>query len=181
MITGIISSDGETWREQRKFSHSVLKEFGVGTSTLELKIEEELTPFLRELRRKKSNPFDPKYLVQVSVSNVICSIVFGARYKYSDPYFKKYIEVLNETFKVLGDCGPLNIFPILRYLPFNMFQVDKLRKMDKWFKDECRTDIVRHLDELKPGTVNRDFIDAYLKEMISKQENDEDVVSLREI
>ncbi len=174
MLAGIVPSNGETWREQRTFSHSVLRGFGVGTNTLEQKIGEELSAFVRELGRKKCNSFDPRYLVQVSVSNVICSIVFGTRYQYNDPHFKKYIEVLDETFKVLGDCGPLNVFPFLRNLPFNLFQVDKLQRLDKWFKDECRTHIVRHLDELQPGTLNRDFIDAYLKEMIAKHENDED-------
>ena len=41
-IKGIIASEGELWREQRRFVHTVLKDFGMGRRILEPKIHEEI-------------------------------------------------------------------------------------------------------------------------------------------
>ena len=35
---GIVSTQGNTWREQRKFAHSIFREMGVGTTLMEEKI-----------------------------------------------------------------------------------------------------------------------------------------------
>ena len=40
--TGLLSSEGELWREQRRFTHTVLKDFGMGRGILEPKIHEEI-------------------------------------------------------------------------------------------------------------------------------------------
>ena len=41
-IVGIISSQGELWREQRRFTHTVLKDLGIGRVKLEPNIQEEI-------------------------------------------------------------------------------------------------------------------------------------------
>ena len=40
--TGIVSSEGELWKEQRRFTHTVLKDLGMGRGMLEPKILEEI-------------------------------------------------------------------------------------------------------------------------------------------
>ena len=40
--TGLLSSEGELWKEQRRFTHTVLKDFGMGRGILEPKIHEEI-------------------------------------------------------------------------------------------------------------------------------------------
>ena len=39
---GIISAEGELWKEQRRFTHTVLKDLGIGRVMLEPKIIEEI-------------------------------------------------------------------------------------------------------------------------------------------
>ncbi len=62
---GMISTTGEFWREQRRFSHTVLRDLGMGRSVLEHKIAEELSFFTARLREQAHAPFDPKNTIQV--------------------------------------------------------------------------------------------------------------------
>ncbi len=95
-----MATQGRTWKEQRKFTHGVLRDFGMGRPLIEEKIQEELTYFLKELQDKSEGPMDPHQLLQISISNIICSVVFGKRYEYTNPTFMKYMECLDENFKV---------------------------------------------------------------------------------
>ena len=116
-FSGVISSSGHHWREQRRFSYNVLREFGMGRSLLEDKIIEEtkcLNDFFAENLRK---PFDPKYILSCCVSNIICAVVFGHRFEYSDPEFKLYMKIMSESINIVGSNGILSVFPWLRYLP----------------------------------------------------------------
>ena len=47
IIAGIVSSEGPFWREQRKFVHSIFRDFGVGTTVFEDKIGEEISYFTK--------------------------------------------------------------------------------------------------------------------------------------
>ncbi|ELU15808.1 hypothetical protein CAPTEDRAFT_58204, partial [Capitella teleta] len=46
---GVFSASGPMWREQRRFILNVLKDFGVGKSILEDKIQEEISYFLESI------------------------------------------------------------------------------------------------------------------------------------
>lgn len=45
-------------------------------------------------------PFDPTFMLSCSVSNVICSIVFGKRYDYKDKKFLALMNNMNNIFKM---------------------------------------------------------------------------------
>ena len=77
--TGIIAGHGKNWKLLKRFTLRTLKDFGVGKSSLEEKIKEELDFFVAEINSKGGEPFDPKMLVENAVSNMICSMVFGER------------------------------------------------------------------------------------------------------
>lgn len=89
------------WKEQRKFTHRVLRDFGMGKSITEEKIVEELSYFLPKLKEMASSgAFDPHQILQISVSNIICSIVFGKRFDYDDSEYINLMHMMNQNFKV---------------------------------------------------------------------------------
>ncbi len=157
------------WKEQRKFAHSVLRDFGLGKSMLEDKIQEELTFFLDELANNSRAPFDPHDLVQMAVSNIIYAMVFGARYDYESPKFKRYMEMMNENFEILGNSGALTVFPFLKHLPGDIFRYCKLKSTAEESKQDFRDRISQHRATLTAG-MYRDFIDAYLTEIEKLEE-----------
>ena len=63
----------------RRFTLRALRNFGVGKSSLEEKIHEEMQIVLAEFDAQQDVPFDPKQLFDKAASNIICSIVFGQR------------------------------------------------------------------------------------------------------
>ncbi len=67
------------WKVTRKFSLHAMRDFGLGKSSLEEKIQEEASALVEHFKAKANQAFDPKDDMVMTVSNIICSIVFGKR------------------------------------------------------------------------------------------------------
>nr|KAG5689235.1 hypothetical protein BaRGS_014891 [Batillaria attramentaria] len=80
----IANASGEEWKTVRRACLEILREFGVGTNFLAQKIQEEITEYIRTIASKNGQPFDMTHLTQISVSNNICSILYGKRFDYDD-------------------------------------------------------------------------------------------------
>ena len=48
------------------------------------------------------DPFDPRVLLNNAVSNIICQMVFGRRYDYTDHTFQKILQLLNDVLYLEG-------------------------------------------------------------------------------
>ncbi|KAM6226053.1 uncharacterized protein LJ264_015959 [Porphyrio hochstetteri] len=101
-MAGVVFSNGERWRQLRRFSLTVLRDFGMGRKSIEGRIQEEAQVLLQELRSTQEAPFDPTYLLSCAVSNIICSIVFGRRFDYRDGEFLELLRMMNESFQELS-------------------------------------------------------------------------------
>ncbi|XP_077305195.1 cytochrome P450 2K1-like isoform X2 [Lithobates pipiens] len=99
---GIIFSNGELWKALRRFTLSTLRDFGMGKKTVEAKIQDELLPLIEKFKSHNGKPFDTNIIMNSAVSNVICSIMFGKRFEYDDPVFKKLIEIFGENARLVG-------------------------------------------------------------------------------
>lgn len=61
-----------------------------------------LHPDFSPLEFNIGKPFDPKHTITNAVGNIICSVVFGHRYEYSDASFRKILELDNEAVLLAG-------------------------------------------------------------------------------
>ncbi|XP_059960692.1 cytochrome P450 2U1 isoform X3 [Mesoplodon densirostris] len=83
---------GPVWRQQRKFSHSTLRHFGLGKLSLEPKIIEEFKYVKEEMQKNGEVLFNPFPIVNNAVSNIICSLCFGQRFDYTNKKVHEEIE-----------------------------------------------------------------------------------------
>lgn len=47
-------------------------------------------------------PFDPTFLLSCSGSNIICSLVFGERFEYTDQSFLTLLDLINSNWKLMS-------------------------------------------------------------------------------
>ena len=114
LFAGVVSTQGDFWKEQRRFSHTVMRDMGMGKSIIEEKIVEELSFFIDKLKELSVSAFNPRYATQMTVANVIGNVVWGKRRDYKDPGFIRYMEIMNNSFEILGNSDALTVFPFLR-------------------------------------------------------------------
>ncbi|XP_067675745.1 cytochrome P450 2U1-like [Haliotis asinina] len=170
---GVVGSSGDLWHEQRRFALNTLREFGAGRMIMEDKIHEEIAQFVLAIEEQKGQGFHIDRLAQNAVSNIICSIVFGKRFEYTDPVFVKFLKAMDDFFKYSAVTGILSVFPFVRYLPGDPFKFRKVMDSIDLVKNLLiNPSIKNHLKD--HDEENRDdFIHVYLKEMRRRQQKQE--------
>nr|XP_026237205.1 cytochrome P450 2C8-like isoform X3 [Urocitellus parryii] len=99
---GIILSNGNRWKQMRRFSVATLRSFGMGKSNIEECVQEEARCLVEELRKTKCSPCDPTLYLGCAPCNVICSIVFHNRFDYKDQHLLSFLEKFDENLKILS-------------------------------------------------------------------------------
>ncbi len=83
----------EEWKKQRNVAMRILRSLGYGRHTIEKKTIEEAKMLHDILRKRSKEPTDPDELLGISVSNVICSLLYGHRYDHHDEEFQALTKV----------------------------------------------------------------------------------------
>uniref|UniRef100_A0A6J0T2B0 Cytochrome P450 2F3-like n=1 Tax=Pogona vitticeps TaxID=103695 RepID=A0A6J0T2B0_9SAUR len=167
---GIAFSNGEKWKILRRFALQTLKNFGMGKSSIEARIQEEAQCLVKEFQNTGGAPFNPLDLVCRAVSNVICAVVFGRRFDYEDNDFLTLLNHLNENFKIMSSkWGELyNIFPrLMDFLPGPHHRIFRnFEDLRKFIAERIRS----HQKDLDPAAP-RDFIDCFLIRMEQEKQD----------
>uniref|UniRef100_I3J7L2 Cytochrome P450, family 2, subfamily Y, polypeptide 3 n=1 Tax=Oreochromis niloticus TaxID=8128 RepID=I3J7L2_ORENI len=178
---GIGSSNGERWRQLRRFTLTTLKDFGMGRKGMDEWIQEESEHMRDYIHKLKGAPFDPTFLLSCTVSNVICCLVFGQRFNYEDKQFLRLLTILSHIEKVNNVSLSLhknvccyaslqqmyNLFPkLMDHLPGPHQKIfaeyDEVRGFIKM-------KIQEHKDTLEPSSP-RDYIDSFLIQINQEKE-----------
>ncbi|XP_075116660.1 cytochrome P450 2G1-like isoform X1 [Leptodactylus fuscus] len=169
-LSGVVGSNGERWKQMRRFSLMTLRNFGMGKRSIEQRIQEEAQFLMEEFRKSNSQPLDPTFYFSKAVSNVICSVVFGSRFEYEDKEFLKLLNFLNQTFKGFSSIwGQMyNFYPkVMGAIPgphHNIF------KSINGVKEFITKRVQMHKESLDPSDP-RDFIDCFLMRMEQEKDN----------
>ncbi|CAL7950805.1 unnamed protein product [Xylocopa violacea] len=166
---GIINTEGAMWKDQRKFLHDKLRSFGMtymggGKKIMESRIMREVKTFLCGLATKRGTPTDVSASLGMSISNVICSIIMGVRFQHGDTRFKRFMDLIEEGFKLFGSMAAVNFIPVMRYLPCLQKVRNKISENRAEMADFFQEAVDQHRATFNESTV-RDLVDAYLLEI----------------
>ncbi|XP_072836625.2 cytochrome P450 2J6 [Pogona vitticeps] len=159
----IMAPYGQAWKEQRRFSLMVLRNFGLGKKSMEERILAEAAYLIQAFTENMKAPFDPFCFTDRAVTNIISTMVFGKRFEYDDATLRKVLDLLHLNLKL--STGPwalvYNEVPLLRRLPLpHKTILENVQKVFAFFTKE----LDEHKATFVPGE-HRDFIDAYLDEL----------------
>uniref|UniRef100_A0A8C5NUB6 Cytochrome P450 2E1 n=1 Tax=Jaculus jaculus TaxID=51337 RepID=A0A8C5NUB6_JACJA len=99
---GIIFNNGPTWKDVRRFSLSILRDYGMGKQGNEKRIQREACFLVEELKKTQGQPFDPTFLIGCAPCNVIADILFHRRFDYNDKKGQRLMSLFNENFYLLS-------------------------------------------------------------------------------
>ncbi|XP_015854270.3 cytochrome P450 2D20 [Peromyscus maniculatus bairdii] len=168
----VLAPYGPQWREQRRFSLTTMRDFGLGKKSLEQWVTEEAGHLCEALAKEAGHPFNPINLLKKGVCNVISSLIYAHRFEYEDPFLNQLLKTLQES---LGeDSGfiaeVLNAVPVLLRIPG--LPGKALPKLTE-FIDSLDKMLIEHKTSWDPAQPPRDLTDAFLAEIEKAKGNPE--------
>lgn len=170
---GIINTDGQMWKKQRKFLYQ--QKFGIkhmagsSATNMEETITREALYLLTSIEAEKTNPFNPAPILNCAVSNVICSMIMSTRFHHNDKKFLRFMYLFDEGFRLFTTTGPLAYIPIMKHTPANKNTIKEISKGRNEMLDFVRYIVEDHKIQFDRNNP-RDLIDSYLLEIETAKE-----------
>ena len=167
------ASYNHKWKSLRKLTLLSLRNFGVGKSTLEEKIMEEIEAACKETQHAIDNPLQLSPILHKLAGNILYGIVFGTRFDYNDPVIKMILYMTNTATNAQGPFTPGMFFPLW------MAEI-MTKSVDKRFRNRKKnldniykliTKQIKDHEESYDEENIRDFVDLYIK-MSSESKQD---------
>ncbi|XP_035272687.1 cytochrome P450 2F2-like isoform X2 [Anguilla anguilla] len=160
---GVVLTYGPVWKEHRRFALTTLRNFGLGKRSMEERILGEVSYIASDLENNAGKAIDSQILFHKASFNIICTVLFGTRYKHEDEFLQHNIRYIKENSKIVN--GPwamiYEMLPLLRHLPLPFQKAFQNMNM---IKKSLADQVSQHKESWVPGEP-RDLTDCYLDEM----------------
>ncbi|XP_069489453.1 cytochrome P450 2A13-like isoform X2 [Ambystoma mexicanum] len=177
---GPILSNGERWKETRRFTLMTLRNFGMGKRSIEERVHEEAYHLIDALKKTKGLPFDPAIQISNSVSNVICLVIFGKRFEYEDEEFVELLHRIDTTSVISSSIGGqlyTMYTDIMHHLPGSHKTMYKMMTdLEKFVEKRVKI----NQETFDPDNP-RDFIDCFLIKMEKDKGNPSTEYSMKNL
>uniref|UniRef100_A0A0N5C5V9 Cytochrome P450 18a1 (inferred by orthology to a D. melanogaster protein) n=1 Tax=Strongyloides papillosus TaxID=174720 RepID=A0A0N5C5V9_STREA len=169
---GVMFSEGEEWKDQRRLSLHILRDFGVSRTILQDKIHlvvQDLCDHIDNLENKDNCNIDK--ILQLSVGNVINQILFGIMYSnVENNEFFEFAKALEEFGKSVCtlEFHLLLLFPSIDKIPIlNSYLYKRITKRQRKMRELCKLQVEKSRKTYNPDNDPSNFIHAVLKEIQS--------------
>ncbi|GMT28230.1 hypothetical protein PFISCL1PPCAC_19527, partial [Pristionchus fissidentatus] len=177
---GVINSSGDNWREQRRVSLSILRDFGMGKNVMEELVRNSVSEYLECLKKVENKKcVNMRWPIQLMIANIINEVLFGYKYKYDDcEDLTTYVEGFNKMIKDIATnkLFPLAFaFPFIKHIPILGYytlevHAQNVRKNNEYIVKN----VARALENYDPDGEPANFVHAYKQRMCSNAYLDQD-------
>ncbi|RUS78606.1 hypothetical protein EGW08_013641 [Elysia chlorotica] len=170
---GLMSSRGANWKEQRSTVVAILREFGMGKDIMTKKTELEVQFLIEKLASFQGKVVsDLVFILNVALSNIVCSVIVGDRFGYEDEYFKRVIKNVDAFVTKMPPYWIMFAATFLQKVPGDLFGIkDWTGSLEDLNINFCKFQIDKIKKEFDPDAEPENFISAYLLMMHKKTES----------
>ena len=165
-LPGVLFTSGRTWKEQRRFTLSTLRDFGFGKQTMEQFIDEELEKFIEFLEEKSQsgkNSIYPKHLFSLTVVNSLWRMINGNSFELNNPKLNDLIRWLDDF---VQEVSKVTVNLTMAYnslaLIFETLGITRVVKTWSELMDVGSETIDEHIENFDADAQPADYVDAYL-------------------
>ncbi|CAK5088304.1 unnamed protein product [Meloidogyne enterolobii] len=133
---GVIMTEGELWRGQRRFALQIFRDFGLGKNLMQDKILSELELLFERIEEeiKEGKDVDFGENIDISVGSIINNFLFG--YRFDNERLGEFRQ-LKKLMDIILDTGfhpsmvLIRLWPSLRHLPFVNYYFEYLKGVSR--------------------------------------------------
>jgi len=162
--TGITTTDGKHWRDQRDFLTNHLAHLtGDGCRGFEDVIMDEVNDLKREFAKKEGEPLTLSYKINVLVLNVLWSVTCGRKLHPQQQEFQAVYECIDKITQFVSKAAIFSFLPMLTWLlPESVTNMERGRYYRNRFHEITEKWIRAHRQDYR-GNRTGDLQDAYIE------------------
>lgn len=176
---GVIDSNGERWRDHRRFALSTLRDFGFGKNLMQEKILLEVQDVFSKFDETEGMEADIPVVFDNAIANVINQLLFGYRFdETKQDEFQQLKEIIDDPPKLFGKLHmflAMNIPIIAKILPEALYEAPFKNFRDTAF-GFFKRQIEKHRKEIDFDDLDSecsDYVETYLKEQKKRKDEGE--------
>ncbi|CAJ0567340.1 unnamed protein product, partial [Mesorhabditis spiculigera] len=174
---GIIGSMGELWREQRRLTLHIMRDFGMGRNIMEDRVMVEVDFLIDRLASLKTE-VSVQHEFDIAVGSVINNILFG--YRFDEQHLDEF-SLVKESLRDLVKILTTPLFSVAMMTP-QIRGIPPFKGLYQKFYDtrDVLLGFIRRQIEMKKRMVkyeaeeSEDFVESYLKEWEKKKGTDQE-------
>ncbi|KAI6180044.1 hypothetical protein M3Y98_00676800 [Aphelenchoides besseyi] len=175
---GVIFTEGDLWKEQRRYALQVLRDFGLGRNLMQERIFDELTSFFKEIDDNNAagvEEHDIVDLLDLAVGSIINAVLLGYRFhgeKRSE--FFELKDTVQSHIKMLGHPLVMVAMPnpkLFLKIPLLSRYVRTAVETGNYLLDFFRVRIREHEQTLNENEPPTDYVHAFLLEWKKREQN----------
>lgn len=123
-IPGVFFTEGDLWKNQRRFTLRHLRDFGFGKQKMDEYIHEEvyiLFDAISRITQKQSDPremgLDLLTIMPAVAINTLWYIIAGTKNDLADENFMHLTKLVLKFFRLGDQASPVSVFKVLQKIP----------------------------------------------------------------
>ncbi|CAI4223962.1 unnamed protein product [Auanema sp. JU1783] len=172
---GVVDTNGDFWRDHRRFTLHQLRDLGLGKNAMEERVLIEVEELTKSLLQKKNGRVEKMQdIIDIGVGSIINQLLFGYRFDENcRDEFMTLKDLLSDQMRLFGKPQFLVIsaFPKVAKLPYFKGMMDEvLLGRDKIF-EFLNKQIAAHMEDMKNRDSEEptDFTEAFLEERKNRE------------